>query len=127
MSPTLESEIWYNGIVGHGLHNGERFGFPTANVFLHESIELDKGVYAVRVCVDGQALKGMLYVGTRPTLNLNDITLEINIFDFNEDIYGKEIMFSIVQKIRSEQKFSSINELIQQLERDKVSAQQLLD
>jgi riboflavin kinase/FMN adenylyltransferase len=115
---------FYHGKVIHGLKNGGKFGFPTANILLDDSAHIDKGVYAVKMCVENGKYGGMLYVGTRPTLNLSGISVEINIFDFDDDIYGKNISFEIVKKIRGERKFVSIEELIAQMEKDKETALQ---
>lgn len=114
----------FQGEVTHGLQNGRKFGFPTANILVENNIHLDNGVYAVHVLLDNTTYGGMLYVGTRPTLNLNGISVEINIFNFNTDIYGKKIAFEIVKKIREEVKFSSTDELTKQLQKDKEEALQ---
>ena len=108
------------GTVIHGLGKGKDLGFPTANIKLNDKeLYIDKGVYAVTVTLDCQTYKGMLYVGTRPTLDLQEITIEIHILEFNEDIYNMQIFFQIVQKIRNEVQFGSIDELIEQLHRDR--------
>ena len=113
-------EQWLSGRVARGLQNGRRFGFPTINIVLddHCSVE-DSGVFAVELILLGKSYKGMLYIGTRPTLSLQDKTLEINIFDFDEDCYDAEVKFKIGRKIRSEEKFASVNDLINQLKKDK--------
>lgn len=116
----------YFGIVISGLKNGRKFGFPTANVKLDNAPKIDKGSYAVWVETKGQRLKGMLYVGTRPTLKLKELTFEINIFDFHQDIYGEKIAFSIVKKIRDEKKFKDTDALIAQLKEDKKVAKDIL-
>lgn len=112
----------YHGIVIHGLRNGRELGFPTANIHLHDEVEIENGCYAVRVNVSDKTFSGMLYVGTRPTLNLHEISYEINIFDFHGDIYGMEIAFSIEGKIRDEQHFDNVKTLIEQLKHDKEDA-----
>lgn len=110
----------YSGKVIKGLQNGRTFGFPTANILLDEgNIAPSNGVYAVSVKVRQQELKGMLYVGTRPTLDLINTTIEIYLFDFKEDIYDQKLDFTIEKKIREEQKFASVQELIEQLKKDK--------
>lgn len=115
------------GTVIHGLHNGESFGFPTANIQLENPEDIELGVYAVTLQVDQLSLKGMMYVGTRPTLNLSELSLEIHLFDFKGDLYGKSVSFIIVDKIRDEERFNSTDELIQQLYLDKQAAIQLLN
>lgn len=115
------------GTVIHGLHNGESFGFPTANIQLENPEDIELGVYAVTLLMDQLSLKGMMYVGTRPTLNLSELSLEIHLFDFKGDLYGKSVSFIIVDKIRDEERFNSTDELIQQLYLDKQAAIQLLN
>ena len=116
----MDEGQWLSGRVVRGLQNGRKFGFPTINIALDEhcSIE-DTGVFAVELLLQGNNYKGMLYIGTRPTLSLQEKTLEINIFDFDQDCYDAEVKFKIGKKIRSEQKFASVEELISQLKKDK--------
>jgi riboflavin kinase/FMN adenylyltransferase len=79
--------MYLTGTVIHGLENGRKFGFPTANVQPDTPPALEKGVYAVWVKIDGKRYKGMLYVGTRPTLGLHEPTYEINIFNCRKNLY----------------------------------------
>lgn len=110
----------FSGKVIQGLHNGHRFGFPTANIALDPPTEkLEKGVFAVKIGIDESVYHGMLYVGTRPTLHLSEESIEINIFDFDQDLYGKSIDFEIVKKIRDEKSFNSTEALINQIKQDK--------
>ncbi len=115
---------WISGTVIHGLHNGETFGFPTANLQTADNVILEKGVFAVKVSIDDTLHYGMLYVGSRPTLHMTALTVEINIFDFRQDIYGKNISFCIVSKVRDEKKFSGTDELIRQMEHDREAVKQ---
>ncbi len=112
---------WINGTVIHGLNNGKSFGFPTANLRTTDEVSLDKGVFAVKVRIEDSLYYGMLYVGSRPTLHMTALTVEVNIFDFRQDIYGKNVSFYIVRKIREEKKFSDTDELIRQMEHDRES------
>ncbi len=116
----------YSGIVIHGLQNGRKFGFPTANVQLEKAPKIDKGVYAVKLEVLGKPFKGMLYVGTRPTLNLCELSFEINILDFNRDIYDQILSFNIVEKIRDEIRFDNTTSLIEQLRLDRKAVRAVL-
>ena len=110
----------FSGIVIHGLGKGREFGFPTANIRLDDSaLYVEKGIYAVSVTVDNQLLKGMLYVGTRPTLDLQEVSIEIHLLEFDENIYNKQIFFQILQKIRNEIHFCNIENLITQLHHDR--------
>lgn len=118
-----------SGIVEKGFQLGRKIGFPTANVRVlekHKIIPAD-GVYAVKVIVDGLILNGMLNIGFRPTISKDQHkTIEVNIFDFDSSIYGSTVTIQFVSKIRDEIKFSGIEDLKQQLERDRLSAQKIL-
>ena len=119
---------WLSGRVVRGLQNGRVFGFPTINIELDEpGLLSDTGVFATELILNDTLYRGMLYVGTRPTLDLQDKTVEINIFDFQEDCYGAEVKFKIGQKIRPEKRFSSLDDLINQLKKDKDEILQILD
>lgn len=118
--------MYLTGTVIHGLENGRKFGFPTANVQPDTPPALEKGVYAVWVKIDGKRYKGMLYVGTRPTLGLHEPTYEINIFNFRKNLYGKSISFRVVQKIRGEKRFKDTDELTAALQHDKETVSELL-
>jgi len=110
----------FSGIVVQGLGKGKNFGFPTANIKLNNNeLKIEKGVYAVVVTIDNQVFKGMLYVGTRPTLNLQEVSIEIHLLEFDRNIYNKQISFEILHKIRNEIQFCSIDNLIEQLHHDK--------
>ena len=115
------------GTVIHGLGRGKDFGFPTVNIkLIDNSLHIENGVYAVVVTIcRGKArltpttFNGMLYVGTRPTLDLQETTIEIHILDFHEDIYDRQISFQILHKIRDEIRFENVDGLIEQLHRDR--------
>ena len=112
--------IRYSGIVVKGLQNGRAFGFPTANIKLSDDIEKpEQGVFAVIVEYQGKKYQGMLYVGTRPTIHLSELSIEIHIFNFNRMIYSEIIVFEIIKKIRDEKNFSSVDTLIAQIKKDK--------
>lgn len=117
------------GRVGEGHHVGTQLGFPTANVEPERGKVLPKdGVYAVWVSIEnGTRLKGMLNIGKRPTLdNGDDRSVEVNIFGFNGDIYGKTIQLTFVQRVRDEKKFDSLDELQNQLVQDRDQVCQIL-
>jgi len=108
------------GTVVKGLGKGKTIGFPTANIkLINNELHIDSGVHAVNTTIDNQNYKGMLYVGTRPTLNMLEQTIEIHIFEFDKNIYDMQISFQILHKIRDEIKFKSEKELIEQLHRDR--------
>ncbi len=119
---------WLSGRVVQGLQNGRKFGFPTINIELDMPDLLnDTGVFATELVLNDVHYHGMLYVGTRPTLDLQTKTVEINIFDFDEDCYGANVLFKICRKIRPEQKFSSPEKLIDQLKKDKDEILQIFE
>jgi riboflavin kinase/FMN adenylyltransferase len=110
------------GVVVSGNQFGRTIGFPTANMQLYEPLKLvpKVGVYAVEVETLGKRFKGMCNIGYRPTVcSAHSLTIETNIFDFDENIYGLDIRISFVRKIREERKFPSVNELRSQLCEDK--------
>lgn len=119
-----------HGSVVDGKKLGRKLGFPTANIESSDKHKLipGYGVYAVSVEIKGQLHKGMLNIGMRPTFNNNadNRSIEVNIFDFNADIYGENITLTFVDKIREEQKFAGIESLVNQLHADKQTALKLL-
>lgn len=118
------------GRVVHGFHNGRGIGFPTANVGdIDPSLILPhNGAYAVMVHVDGRQYQGMVNVGTRPTLNNGKtLSVEVNIFDFDGDIYDHPIALEFVGFLRLEFKLGSIDELREQLTRDRDKSRLILD
>jgi riboflavin kinase/FMN adenylyltransferase len=119
-----------HGTVINGKQLGRKLGFPTANIEASDKHKIipGYGVYAVKVELNNAEYKGMLNIGTRPTFNNNadNRSIEVHIFDFEGDIYGKEITLKFVGKIRDEQKFDHIEMLISQLEKDKIEALKIL-
>ena len=119
--------VWYSGAVTHGLRNGRAFGYPTANVTaVAPSLAVGTGVYAAKVRVGGCEHGAMLYVGTRPTLGLEELTIEIYLFDFDGDLYDQTLQFALLGKIRDEQKFLSVEELVAQLRKDEAEIREKL-
>lgn len=118
-----------SGTVVQGNQRGRLLNFATANVELAESklTPPHKGVYAVTASVRGKTYQGMANVGINPTFgDVEAVRLETNIFDFNESIYGEKITVSFYEFIRDEQKFSSADELIRQLEADRKQCRDIL-
>jgi riboflavin kinase/FMN adenylyltransferase len=113
-------EIW--GKVVHGNKLGRTIGFPTANILVDDILKIvpGRGVYAVTISIDGKkSLYGMMNIGVRPTINQEfKETIEVNIFDFNEDIYEKSVRICLHKRIRNEQKFDGIPSLSFQLKND---------
>ncbi len=112
-----------HGKVVHGQRLGRQIQFPTANVEASdpEKIIPGYGVYAVNVSVLGKTYQGMLNIGSRPTINNNadQRSIEVNLFDFDADIYGEAIELVFFRKLREEQKFASLDLLKEQLAKDK--------
>lgn len=115
-------------IVG-GHKVGRTLGFPTANMRVDEPFKVIPGigVYAVRVYLNDQCYKGMLYIGNRPTLdNGDDISLEVNILDFSGNIYNDEMTVAFIRYVRGDIKFGSLGELTDQLEKDRETVNKIL-
>ena len=121
--PNLLGGYFYiKGRVITGDRIGRTISFPTANIKYPENIiNIQRGVYAVIVEIDKKKYKGMSNFGKRPTVNGKELLLETHIFNFNENIYDKDIKIYFYKKIRSEVKFSSLPELKSQLVKDEHS------
>jgi len=118
------------GKVVHGFHNGRGLGFRTANVGEMDPDVLlpHNGAYAVLVHVAGRDLQGMANIGKRPTLNNGDqLSIEVNLFDFEDDIYGEEITLEFISFLRLEFKMCGLEELKRQLTLDRENAKRLLN
>lgn len=113
--------FFFDGLVVHGDKIGRTMGYPTANLQYTNSdkIHLGHGVYAATAVVGNRVVKGMLSIGNRPTLAHSEEKVEINLFDFDEDIYGKEIQVTVYKYLRAQEKYASIDLLKKQLEEDK--------
>lgn len=116
------------GKVIDGNKKGRSIGFPTANIEIPESYKLlpADGAYAVKVMVDSQSFNGMLNIGFKPTVDGSNRTIEVHLFNFDADIYGKEIVVEFVKALRKEMKFASIEDLKTQLQKDKEAALEIL-
>jgi riboflavin kinase/FMN adenylyltransferase len=118
------------GKVVLGKQVGRKIGFPTANIEASDPHKIipGYGVYAVQIKVGDRLFSGMLNIGTRPTFNQNadNRSIEVHIFDFEEDIYNQEVTLIFAGKIRDEQKFSGVEALVEQLKKDKKSALSIL-
>jgi len=116
----------FHGRVIHGDKKGRTIGFPTANLLLKGANSPLNGVFAVKVNIQGQQHLGVANIGRRPTVNGQRRQLEVNIFDYAADLYGAHIHVEPVAKLREEKKFSSFNELQQQIKLDASQAKQVL-
>ncbi|MFN5169221.1 MAG: bifunctional riboflavin kinase/FAD synthetase [Cyclobacteriaceae bacterium] len=117
------------GRVIKGDQLGRVLGFPTANLDLdaHHKLVPAEGIYAVHVHHARQAFQGMLYIGNRPTINGTRPVIEVNIFNFNREIYGENLVVEFVQLLRKDARFATLDELKSQLEKDRMSALQVFD
>lgn len=117
------------GTVVEGRRVGRNLGFPTANLRIDDPNLLipATGVYAVRAEVEGKTYGAMLNIGQRPTLNNgNDRTIEAHLFDFSGDLYGKPLCLHFIERLRDEQRFSSLDELRLQLCKDAEKAKEVI-
>ncbi|MEL6556756.1 MAG: bifunctional riboflavin kinase/FAD synthetase [Bacteroidota bacterium] len=111
-----------SGDVIHGEKLGRKIGYPTANVRLSEPYKMipANGIYAVKVFLENKIAFGMLYIGTKPTLTGDSVrVIEVNIFDFNDDIYDQQIRLEFLKYIRDDMKFEDLDQLTNQITKDK--------
>jgi riboflavin kinase / FMN adenylyltransferase len=116
------------GKVVEGEKRGRELGYPTANLSIADDLLIPKrGVYAVWVEIDGAVIQGMMNIGMKPTFHSEyHLTIEVHFFNFSGDLYGRELMVHIEERLRDERKFSSLRELKEQLERDEINAKKAL-
>lgn len=124
----LGYEYSITGEVVGGNKIGRKIGFPTANINLKDEYKLITaiGVYACRILRNNKMYLGMGNIGYRPTINNSDLTIEVHIFDFDEEIYGETITIFFVDRIRDEVKFKNLDALRQQLVKDRKTVQKRL-
>lgn len=120
----LGYRYFFNGKVIKGNQLGRTIGYPTANLAIDNADKLipGNGVYAVNVEVQGESFQGMMNIGVRPTINGMDRVIEVNIFDFDSDIYDQTIRIALRKRLRDEKKFSGLDALKEQLAIDKKDA-----
>ena len=116
------------GTIGKGKGLGKEFGFPTANLHIEEEYKLipKTGVYVVKSTLEGKEYFGMMNIGFNPTVDGTTKSIEVNFFDFDGDLYGRKVQVNILHRIRDEHKFNSVEELKQQLQKDKVRSLELI-
>jgi riboflavin kinase/FMN adenylyltransferase len=118
-----------NGTVVHGKKLGRTIGVPTANIKVNDGDKLipKMGVYFVGVEVEGFEGYGMMNIGTNPTMeNDKHLKLEVNMFNFDKDIYGKNIKVEFIQRLRDEKKFNSLDELVEEIKNDEKICKSLI-
>ena len=114
---------WFvEGTVRDGDKRGRDLGYPTANIALDEDCTLAHGIYAVRVVIDGVLHDGVANFGRRPTFDNGAPLLEVHVFDFSGNLYGKVLTVSFVSFLRGEEKFDNVEALIAQMDRDSEEA-----
>ena len=129
---TAKEYLRYNykitGLVVKGNQLGRTIGYPTANILVNDKYKLipANGVYAVNILIGENKYIGMMNIGIRPTIDGTSRTIEVNIFDFESDIYNQQITIEFVTHIRAEQKFDGLEALKNQLKTDKDIAQKIL-
>jgi riboflavin kinase / FMN adenylyltransferase len=125
----LGHDFTLSGKVVDGDKIGRSLGFPTANINIAENYKLipQTGIYASMIKVHGTEYKGMLYIGNRPALHGKRLSIEVNIFDFNETIYNHDITVYIKDRIREDMDFKTMDLLKKKMEEDKVKSIKALD
>ena len=110
-----------SGNVVKGNKLGRTIGFPTANIQISENYKLipKNGAYIVTALVNNKTVFGMLNIGIKPTLGGNLLSIEVHLLHFSEDIYGQKMQVNVIERLRDEQKFESLEALKSQLEIDK--------
>jgi riboflavin kinase/FMN adenylyltransferase len=125
----LTESFELRGKVIKGEALGRKFGFPTANIDLETDLKLipRNGVYAVEVSLmDDRLYKGIMNIGSRPTIHKNgQLSIEVHLLDFNEDLYGQKIRVQFLENIRNERTFSNTDELIEQIKKDEKHARSI--
>ena len=113
-----------NGMVINGSQLGRTIGFPTANLKIEEDYKLipKNGVYIVKSTINQKTVFGVMNIGTNPTVNGENLSIEVHFFDFDADLYNSKIEISVLKRIRDEQKFDSIELLKNQIQEDKETA-----
>ena len=123
----LGYDYFIDGVVVNGFKVGRKLGYPTANIEVPtEKLIPCDGVYAVKAELEGRMFGGMLNIGWRPTFNGNRRTIEVNLFDFDGNIYSEHITLRFIDFLRPEQKFESPEALIRQLAIDEQKARKVL-
>jgi riboflavin kinase / FMN adenylyltransferase len=127
-TPLLGKPYSITGRVVPGDKLGRILGFPTANVEIDTKFKLipSDGIYAVTVKHEHSPYQGMMYIGNRPTINGSKRNIEVNIFDFNKEIYGEAITIYFHKLLRSDTRFQNLEQLKEQLAQDKIAAMEYL-
>jgi riboflavin kinase / FMN adenylyltransferase len=126
----LGYEFFFSGEVVHGDKLGRKLGYPTANLRIHNEEKLipGNGIYAVYAHTQAstERLKGMMSIGFRPTVDGKKRVVEVNLFDFDQEIYGQTVKVHVKKFLRDEVKYESIEALVEQIGQDKVNSLKVL-
>ncbi len=125
----LGREYTFSGTVVRGFGRGKQIGYPTANIKLETPKKLapQTGIYAVKILVEGTWYGGMMSIGHNPTFgDAQERTIEVNIFDFDKDIYDETVTVQVLNRTRSEKKFDSVDALIKEIDHDKVTITEIV-
>ena len=116
-----EQRVCFSGLVRPGLKRGRQLGFPTANIEVDAKIsgQLPRGVFAGRAHWEGENWRWALTnIGTRPTFDPGDLSIEVYLLDFKGDLYGKTLQVELLRYLRGEKRFATVADLIAQIEQD---------
>ena len=125
----LGYDFFFSGVVVHGDKLGRKLGYPTANLKIQdeEKILPGNGIYAVYAEVEnGNRFKGMMSIGFRPTVDGKKRVIEVNLFDFSEEIYGQVLTVYVKKYLRAEIKFDGLDALVKQIDQDKIESLKIL-
>ncbi len=116
-----------SGTVVKGLQNGRKLGYPTANIHCADEYKLvpKRGIHAVKVHYANETYNGMLSIGYNPTFDGKEQTIEVNILDFDKEIYGESLTLEFVKFLRDEKKFDSVDSLIEAIRQDEKDTRKL--
>jgi riboflavin kinase/FMN adenylyltransferase len=114
------------GNVIHGHARGKGLGFPTANIEITSDLYPKEGVYAATITHEGKTYHGVVNIGTNPTFSDKEFAVEVFLFNYQGDLYGKELQVALVDRVRDEQTFPSPDALMQQMEKDVNRAEEIL-
>jgi riboflavin kinase/FMN adenylyltransferase len=121
----LGHPYYIDGVVVHGRKRGRELGFPTANIATENELLPPNGIYATTLTVDGVVHAGLTNIGTRPTFDETDVTVETYLLGFAGDLYGARVRLAFVQRLRDERRFDDVDALRAQMEADQRWAERL--
>ena len=125
----LDQAFMLSGIVVKGRSLGRTIGYPTANLDIAEDYKLipEQGVYVVQSRINGKIVYGMMNIGTNPTVGGSAQTIETYFFDFDNDLYGQSLEIQLLDRIRDEKNFESVDELVKAMKADEIYARNYID